>query len=291
MAQLRVIKKRMGAVQTIGRITKTMQMIATAKFTAASQRAAATKPYTERISDLVREVSGNAPEYDSPLINGPSDAVKREYLLVITSDRGMCGAYNGNILKIALQHIRACREAGIELDIEVSGKKAVNFFRFQKIDVRERYELGDSPSFEDVERIADSVIGEFSDGRYDAARVVYMRFISNAQQIPTVTQLLPMAQPEGDSDESEGAEVVYDFTPSVEELLDELMPRMIKTVLFQAFNDAVVSEQMMRMVAMKAATENAKEFGRTLKRQFNRARQSQITTELTEIISGAAALE
>ena len=291
MAQLRVIKKRMGAVQTIGRITKTMQMIATAKFTAASQRAAATKPYTERISDLVREVSGNAPEYDSPLINGPSDAVKREYLLVITSDRGMCGAYNGNILKIALQHIRACREAGIELDIEVSGKKAVNFFRFQKIDVRERYELGDSPSFEDVERIADTVIGEFSDGRYDAARVVYMRFISNAQQIPTVTQLLPMAQPEGDSDESEGAEVVYDFTPSVEELLDELMPRMIKTVLFQAFNDAVVSEQMMRMVAMKAATENAKEFGRTLKRQFNRARQSQITTELTEIISGAAALE
>lgn len=291
MAQLRVIKKRMGAVQTIGRITKTMQMIATAKFTAASQRAAATKPYTERISDLVREVSGNAPEYDSPLINGPSDAVKREYLLVITSDRGMCGAYNGNILKIALQHIRACREAGIELDIEVSGKKAVNFFRFQKIDVRERYELGDSPSFEDVERIADSVIGEFSDGRYDAARVVYMRFISNAQQIPTVTQLLPMAQPEGDSDESEGAEVVYDFTPSVEELLDELMPRMIKTVLFQSFNDAVVSEQMMRMVAMKAATENAKEFGRTLKRQFNRARQSQITTELTEIISGAAALE
>ena len=291
MAQLRVIKKRMGAVQTIGRITKTMQMIATAKFTAASQRAAATKPYTERITDLVREVSGNAPEYDSSLINGPADPVKREYLLVITSDRGMCGAYNGNILKAALQHIRDCRDAGIELTIEVSGKKAVNFFRFQKIDVRERYELGDAPSFEAVERIADTIISEFSHGQYDAARVVYMRFISNAQQVPTVTQLLPMAQPGDSDDAAAGNEVVYDFTPSVEELLDELMPRMIKTVLFQSFNDAVVSEQMMRMVAMKAATENAKEFGRTLKRQFNRARQSQITTELTEIISGAAALE
>ncbi|HBZ97001.1 MAG TPA: ATP synthase F1 subunit gamma [Phycisphaerales bacterium] len=290
MAQLRVIKKRMGAVQTIERITKTMQMIATAKFTAASQRAAATKPYTEQITDLVREVSGNAPEYDSSLINGPADPVKREYLLVITSDRGMCGAYNGNILKTALQHIRACREAGIELTIEVSGKKAVNFFRFQKIDVRERYELGDTPSFESVERIADTIISEFSDGQYDAARVVYMRFISNAHQVPAVTRLLPMAQP-AEADEEGGNEVVYDFTPSVEELLDELMPRMIKTVLFQSFNDAVVSEQMMRMVAMKAATENAKEFGRTLKRQFNRARQSQITTELTEIISGAAALE
>ena len=291
MAQLRVIKKRMGAVKTIERITKTMQMIATAKFTAASQRAAATKPYTERITDLVREVSGNAPEYDSSLINGPADPVKREYLLVITSDRGMCGAYNGNLLKAALQHIRECRDAGIELTIEVSGKKAVNFFRFQKIEVRERHELGDTPSFEAVERIADTIISEFSEGQYDAARAVYMRFISNAQQVPTVTQLLPMAQPAGADEEEGGNEVVYDFTPSVEELLDELMPRMIKTVLFQSFNDAVVSEQMMRMVAMKAATENAKEFGRTLKRQFNRARQSQITTELTEIISGAAALE
>ncbi|MDG2199802.1 MAG: ATP synthase F1 subunit gamma [Phycisphaerales bacterium] len=293
MAQLRVIKNRMGAVKTIERITKTMQMIATAKFTAASQRAAATKPYTERISDLVHEVSVNAPEYDSPLVKGPSDPVKREYMLVISSDRGMCGAYNGNIFKLALQHIRACKEAGIELEIEVSGKKAVNFFRFQRIDVRERYELGDKPEFEAVEQIADKVISEFGEGRYDAARVIYMRFISNSQQVPTVTQLLPMGRPEeeGSASEAEGPAVVYDFTPSVDELLDELLPRMIKTVLFQSFNDSSVSEQMMRMVAMKAATENAKDFGRTLKRKFNRARQSQITTELTEIISGAAALE
>jgi F-type H+-transporting ATPase subunit gamma len=283
----------MGAVKTIERITKTMQMIATAKFTAASQRAAATKPYTEGISGLVHEVSGNAPEYDSPLVKGPAESVKREYLLVITSDRGMCGAYNGNVLKEAMLHVRACAKAGIELDIEVSGKKAANFFKFQKIDVKERYELGDKPAFEDVEHIADKAISTFGEGRYDAVRVVYMRFISNSQQVPTTIQLLPMAQPgvEESGSASEGRADVYDFSPSVEELLDELLPRMIKTVLFQSFNDASVSEHMMRMVAMKAATENAKDFGRTLKRQFNRARQSQITTELTEIISGAAALD
>lgn len=293
MAQIREIKQRMVAVGTIQRITKTMQMIATAKFTAASQRAAATKPYTEGISGLVHEVSGNAPEYDSPLVKGPAEPVKREYMLVITSDRGMCGAYNGNVLKEAMQHVRACAKSGIELDIEVSGKKAANFFKFQKIDVNERYELGDKPAFDEVERIADKAISTFGEGRYDAVRIVYMRFISNSQQVPTTIQLLPMARPSVEESESggEGRADVYDFSPSVEELLDELLPRMIKTVLFQSFNDASVSEHMMRMVAMKAATENAKDFGRTLKRQFNRARQSQITTELTEIISGAAALD
>ena len=123
MAQLRVIKNRMGAVGTIGRITKTMQMIATAKFTSASQRAKSTKPYTERIRELVHEVSASASDYGSPLIHGHSEPKQRELLLVITSDRGMCGAYNGNILKAAIQHIRSCQERGIEVDIEVSGKK------------------------------------------------------------------------------------------------------------------------------------------------------------------------
>ena len=142
MAQLRVIKNRMGAVATIGRITKTMQMIATAKFTAASQRASSTKPYTERIRDLVLEVSSSASDYDSPLLTGPSESKQRELILVITSDRGMCGAYNGNVLKAALQHVRASREHGVEVDIEVAGKKAINFFRFQKMDMLEQHMLG-----------------------------------------------------------------------------------------------------------------------------------------------------
>ena len=292
MAQLRVIKNRMGAVATIGRITKTMQMIATAKFTSAAQRASSTKPYTERIRDLVLEVSSSASDYDSLLLTGPSEPKQRQLMLVITSDRGMCGAYNGNVLKAALQHVRACRERGIDVDIEVAGKKAINFFKFQKMDLQEQHSLGDVPAYEAVEKIASSFIRRYVEGQYDSVHIVYTQFISNARQQAVVSQLLPMSPPEADGDSTEAVgEVVYDFQPSVDELLDDLLPLMAKTVLFQAFNDAAVSEHIMRMIAMKAATENSKEVGRALRQQFNRARQSQITTELTEIISGAAALE
>jgi F-type H+-transporting ATPase subunit gamma len=293
MAQLRVIKKRMGAVATIGRITKTMQMIATAKFTSAAQRASSTKPYTERIRDLVLEVSSSASDYDSLLLTGPSEPKQRQLMLVITSDRGMCGAYNGNVLKAAQQHVRACRERGIDVDIEVAGKKAVNFFKFQKMELQEQHSLGDVPAYDAVEKIASSFIRRFVDGQYDSVQIVYTQFITNARQQAVVTQLLPMSPPEADAADADATtgEVVYDFQPSVDELLDDLLPLMAKTVLFQAFNDAAVSEHIMRMIAMKAATENSKDVGRALRQKFNRARQSQITTELTEIISGAAALE
>ena len=294
MAQLRVIKNRMGAVATIGRITKTMQMIATAKFTSAAQRASSTKPYTERIRELVLEVSSSASDYDSLLLTGPSEPKKRQLMLVITSDRGMCGAYNGNVLKAAIQHVRDCRARGIEVDIEVAGKKAINFFRFQKMEMLHQHSLGDVPAYEGVEKIASSFIRRFVDGQYDSVHVVYTQFISNSRQQAVVSQLLPMSSPEADDSSEasdEAREVVYDFQPSVDELLDDLLPLMAKTVLFQAFNDAAVSEHIMRMIAMKAATENSKDVGRALRQKFNRARQSQITTELTEIISGAAALE
>ncbi|MEC8817578.1 MAG: FoF1 ATP synthase subunit gamma, partial [Planctomycetota bacterium] len=143
------------------------------------------------------------------------------------------------------------------------------------------------------------MIRRFSDGEFSSVKVVYMRFESNSRQVPEVMQLLPMRFDESDATNddpgSESAassdEVVYEFSPSVEEILSELLPRAVKTSLFQAVNDAVVSEQVMRMIAMKAASDNAKGLGRTLKRDFNRARQGKITTELTEIVSGAAALE
>ena len=159
-----------------------------------------------------------------------------------------------------------------------------------------KHEVGDVPAYEDIEKIASSMIRRYAASEYDAVHVVYTQFISNARQNAVVSQLLPMTPPAEEEDSSSAAgeqsrNVVYDFQPSVDELLDDLLPLMAKTVMFQSFNDAVVSENIMRMIAMKSATENSKEVGRALKQQFNRARQSQITTELTEIISGAAALE
>jgi len=288
MAQIRAIRNRMTAVGTITRITKTMQMIATAKFTAALARARDTRPYTDAIRNLVGEVSSAAGEYDSPLFSANGES-KKELMLVISSDRGLCGAYNGNVLRIALKHIRATSSDGKIIEVEAAGKKAAAFFKFQKHKPAETFTLGDTPSFEDVARIAERYMQGFAEGEWDSVRVAYMRFESNSRQIPEIIQLLPLSQEhEG---ETEGTSANYDFSPSAEDILDDLLPRSVKTALFQAFNDAAVSEQIMRMIAMKAATENANELGKDLRRDYNRARQAQITTELTEIISGAAALE
>jgi F-type H+-transporting ATPase subunit gamma len=289
MAQIRAIRNRMTAVGTISRITKTMQMIATAKFTSALARAKDSRPYTQAIRRLVGEVSGDAGDYDSPLFKSNSKTSK-ELLLVISSDRGLCGAFNGNVLRMALKHVRDTAANGIEVDIETSGKKSAAFFKFQKMNPVEKFSIGDKPSFEDVSRLADRYMDGFSDGKWSAVRVAYMRFESNAKQIAEIIQLLPLA-PEESNEKASGTSANYEFSPSAGEILDDLLPRSMKTTLFQAFNDAVVSEQIMRMIAMKAATENANDIGRDLRRDYNRARQAQITTELTEIISGAAALE
>ena len=153
-----------------------------------------------------------------------------------------------------------------------------------------QHTLGDKPNFEDVARIADNYTEGFAAGKWDKVSVAYMRFESNSKQIPEVIQLLPLSQ-ENEETEEVSTAANYEFSPSAGEILDDLLPRSIKTTLFQAFNDSVVSENIMRMIAMKAATENANELAKDLRRDYNRARQAQITTELTEIISGAAALE
>ena len=291
MAQIRVIQKRLAAVGTIQRITKTMQMIATAKFTASVQRAKATRPYTDKITQLVSEVAGAAGDCESPLLSSPAEPMRRELLLVISSDRGFCGAYNGNVLRLAMAHLRRCRDEGIDVEIETSGKKATGAFRFHRIEVTRHHAIGDAPRFEDVRRIASRFIDTFVEGRFDAIRVAFMQFQSNARQVPTLLPLLPLDSLAGDeSPADEGPSGLYDFTPSAEALLEDLLPLSVRVALFQVFNDAVMSEQIMRMVAMKAATENAKELGRTLRRTYNRARQTKITTELSEIVGGAAAL-
>ena len=289
------------AVGTIARITKTMQMIATAKFTAALVRAKDSRPYTDCIRRLVGEVSGAGGDYDSPLFT-PKANTGKELLLVISSDRGLCGAYNGNVLRSALKHIRNTIAQGKEVEVEAAGKKSAAFFRFQKMAPTEQFTLGDKPSFEDVSRLANRYIEGFSEGKWEAVRVAYMRFESSSRQIAEVIQLLPLApktpettesseSPKQNVSEKSGTTPNYEFSPSAGEILDDLLPRSVKTTLFQAFNDSIVSEQIMRMIAMKAATENANELAKDLKRDYNRARQAQITTELTEIISGAAALE
>ena len=292
MAQIRKIKKRIDGVKTVQRITKTMQMIATAKFTTAVQRVNAAKPYSQRIGRLVGEaLSAAGGDFEHPLIGGPVESPSRERLLVITSNRGMCGAYNASALRAASGHIRGLSDRGRELELETAGKKAVGFFKFQKIPVSVSHPIGDEPRYDDVDRMARTYIDDFIAGRHDAVHVACMQFVSTSRQIPRVIQLLPLQPSAVADDGADGAKPLYDFSPSVRDILDELMPLAVKTLLFQAFLESSVSEQIMRMVAMKAATENAGDLARFLTRRFNRARQAKITTELMEIISGAAALD
>ncbi|MSR18918.1 MAG: ATP synthase F1 subunit gamma [Phycisphaerales bacterium] len=289
MAQIREIKKRMVAVRTIQRITKTMQMIATAKFTGAQARARGTRPYTQKIRQLCAEVAAAAGDVEHPLLAARTNAGKRELLLVISADRGLCGAYNSSVLRTSLSHIRSQIKQSREVVLETAGKKAIGFFKFQKVAILQKHSLGDKPTFAGVSALAEQYIKAFTAGEYDSVKIVFMRFITVSRQAPEVMQLLPLSNPTT-AGSAPHAAALYDFSPDAGELLRDLLPRSVKVALYQAFMDAIVSENVMRMVAMKAATDNAGGLGRTLKRNYNRARQARITTELTEIVSGAAAL-
>lgn len=290
MAQIREIKKRIKAVANIRRITRTMQMIATSKFARSQQRAEATKPYTEGVFELVQELAATAGNVNHPLIDGPSKVEEGagEVTLILTSDRGLCGPYNGSVLRSAMAELRSRETPGRV--VELVGKKGVSFLRFNGVHVaRHHSQFGDKPEFEEVQRLAQEYIDQFIAGRITGVRVIYMRYVSVGRQTPETLQLLPLKPPA--ISRTGGMTAQYEFSPPAEELLDALLPQAVKATLFQCFNDAVVSEHIARMVAMKAATDNAGKMGKALTRQYNRARQAQITTELTEIISGAAALE
>lgn len=288
MAQIREIKKRIKAVSNIRRITNTMQMIATARFKSALDRATATKPYTQKVRTLVGELAASAGSVSHFLFETPSPSPGRELVLVLTSDRGLCGAYNSNVLRTATTYLR---NATRELRLEVVGKKGAMFYRFAGFEVAQQHtQFGEKPTYADVEKLAERYMGEFKQGGYDKLSVAYMRFLSAGRQVPVVEQILPLSTPEEEGEGAASRATEYDFSPDAESLLADLLPITVKTSLFQAFNDAVVSEHVSRMVAMKAATDNAGKLRKTLRRNFNRARQAQITTELNEIIGGSAAL-
>ncbi|MAY74983.1 MAG: ATP synthase F1 subunit gamma [Phycisphaerae bacterium] len=292
MGKSREIKGRIRAVKNIQRITRTMQMIATSKFAKAQQAAVSSKPYTEGLFDLVAQLA-SGDEIDHPLLRpATASGEPKEITLVLTSERGLAGPYNANIIRLALRHLRE-HPAARRGPVQLVGKKGLAALTFAGIDIAKKHDqFGDKPSYEDVERLGQSYIDAFTAGEVSAVRVIYMKYISAGRQTPTVLQLLPFEKPEALEEAADkGASAPYEFTPSAEELLDTLLPAAVKATLFQCFNDAIVSEHVARMVAMKAATDNAGKMGKALKRRYNRARQAQITTELTEIISGAAALE
>jgi F-type H+-transporting ATPase subunit gamma len=291
MANRRVLVKRRKAVRNIRKITRTMQLIATARFQAAFNRAVATRPYTEKLAELVADLSRAAGSVEHPLL-ATHDDVPRSALVVLTSDRGLAGGYNANVLRTAIGHLEQQRAREIETGVHMVGKKGIGYFRFLRRPIVEQITgIGDRVRFEQVEPLANALMDRFMRGEIASVHVAYMKFLSAGVQRPVVVQLLPLAPAAGAAGGAPaGRQVEYEFSPDPQQLLDELLPATVRVRLFQAFTDAAVSEQVARMVAMKAATDAAADMIKSLSREYNRARQTQITMELLDIVGGSNAL-
>jgi F-type H+-transporting ATPase subunit gamma len=292
MANRRVLVKRRKAARNIRKITRTMQLISTARFQSAFSAAVAGRPYTDKLAELVGNLAQAAKGLDHPLLQVPEEE-RSSALVVLTSSRGLCGGYNTNVLRSTIEHVDEKAAAGVDTELQVVGKKGIGYLRYLGRKMAEEITtIGDQPRFEEVEPIANSLMERFIAGELDSVWISYMKFISPGKQRPVVECLLPLSPEEalGSAEEKDGAEVQYEFSPAPQELLQELLPATVRVRFYQAFMDATVSEHVARMVAMKAATDAAEDMIKRLTAQYNRARQTQITMELLDIVGGANAL-
>ena len=290
MAKARALDRRRKAIRNIRKITRTMELISTARFKRAMDRAVAATAYTRRITALVGHLARRGLEVSHPLLQQRPEP-QRALLLVLAANRGLCAGYNGNVVRLALARRQKLMETVPQDRLEVSGKRGISAFRFRKIQPDESFtHFEDKPSFAEVDVLATRYLVDFMAGALDRLDVVYTKFESASQQHAVVETLLPLSDLNGAEEESSAAEPQYEFLPSAESILEEVVPTSFKVRLFKCFLDAAVSEQIARMVAMKAATENADSMISQLSMAYNRARQGQITSELLEIIGGAEAL-
>ena len=298
MANPRALDKRRKSIRNIKKITRTMELIATARFKKAMDRATAATDYTRRITQVVSDLAQAGLEVSHPLLT-QRDEYKNATLLVLSANRGLCGGYNGNVIRMAVRKRKELTELVDQLHLEVSGKRGISGFKFRDVVVDTSFtQFDDRPLFEDVEQIAEGYLKQFALGELDRLDVVYTKFHSPAKQESVVETLLPLGSLEGldeggatDEKPKSGKQGIYEFLPSAESILEEVVPASFKVKLFKCFLDAAVSEQIARMIAMKSATENAAEMIRNLSQTYNRARQSQITNQIMEVIGGVEALE
>jgi F-type H+-transporting ATPase subunit gamma len=299
MASTRALVKRRKAIRNIRKITRTMELIATARFRKALGRAVDAEAFTRKIAELAADLSANATNVSHPLLE-TREEIKTELLLVLCSNRGLCGGYNVVILREAMAQLERDRQDGVAVRLELSGKRAIAYFRYQGIPAEKTYtQFEDRPTYDEVETLANRYITDYVSHRIDRVNVAYMKFLNAARQIPVVETLLPMLTlapearrrptPEAATPQA-ATRVEYEFLPDAQSILQQILPESFKIRLFKCFLDAAVSEQIARRVAMKAATENADDIIKELSRKYNRVRQAQITKEISEIIGGAAAL-
>lgn len=275
-------------MQSTQKITRAMELIASSRIIKAQQAVEAARPYTEQMRRLMASVAQGAGSLDSPLLN-PREDVKRIGTVVLSSDRGLAGAYNSNVIRAVERDIRA---HGKDSKLYLVGKKAISYFAFRGHDTSDSWQgVSDRPSIKDARVVATVAARDFIEGKVDEVRLAYTRYESAMRQSPVVVQLLPMPREEIEGEERPtGAGASYEFEPGPEEILELLLPRYVDGTIFQGMLEAGASEHAARRRAMKAATDNADELIEKLARVYNQARQAEITTEIMEVIGGSEAL-
>lgn len=298
MAKAKVILKRRKSVRNTKKITRTMEMVSTAKYKQSHNRIVASTPYQEKLREMMADLASLGQEISHPLLE--TRPFRRSLVLLITSNRGMAGGYNANLIAKAREVLARDREEGAEVDLEVVGKKGIIFFKHRNEPLTAQYDkFGGRFGFAEVNAIADEYIRRYSEGRIDRVTVVYQRYFSAGRQAPVAEILLPLQALDSEaSPKGEGAEkkerrkdVNYLYSPDPASLLMELLPAYFRTSLYGNFLQAVVGEHLARMVAMKNATDAADKLIKRLTRMYNRARQSQITNEIAELMGGVEALK
>jgi len=283
------IRKRIRSVTSTKKITKTMELVATSKMKRAQDRVQAAGPYTEKLNEIISAIAAGGANLDLPLLQKRSE-VKKVALVLLTANRGLCGGFNANLIKLAKRTYTAQKEQGREIQLTCVGKKGAATLRFQEYPIhRTIMDIPDKATFVDAHRVVDPLVDDFVNGVVDEVLVVYPHWQGMGAQPPMVKKLLPIEPPEAAAGST--GKLDFIFSPPAGDILTDLLPRYVTQTMYTMLVMSHAGEQVARRTAMKSATDNAQEMITHLTRTLNRARQAQITQEIAEIVGGAAALQ
>jgi|SRR6058998_605170 len=291
MAKPRELKRRIRSVQNTRKITKTMELVSTSKLKRAQDRVVGARPYAQALAEVIGELYSPELAERFPLLRQPGRSVRgtgvrRSALLLITSNRGLCGAFNSNLIREARRRLEELEAQDTHTELHLVGKKGISYFKFTRRNVAsQRVDIGDRPTLRHAEELAKPLMDRFAAGDLDAVDVVFAKFNSAVSTPPTTLRVLPVTPPE------KRRSVNYILEPSAEEILDELLPLYVQNQFYRALVETAAAEHGARRTAMKNATDAGQDMLTILQRTFNRARQAQITQELAEIVGGAEALK
>jgi F-type H+-transporting ATPase subunit gamma len=290
MSKTRELKRRIRSIRKTRQITKTMEMVSTSKLKRATDRVYAARPYAERLGEVIGRLIDPELRERYPLLRQP-ETVRRAAVVLITSNRGLAGAFNANLIREARNLIRRLRAEGVEVEIHGVGKKGISFLRFQREQlVTARVDLTDRPTLDDATSVIEPLRQDFEEGRLDEVYLVHAQFRSALSTPPGTVKVLPVS-PKESADAQSGRTQSYILSPSADEILNQLLPLYVRNSVYRALVETAAAEHGARRTAMKNATDNAGDILDRLNRTYNRARQAQITQEIAEIVGGAAALE